>query len=61
MYKRNILPLKRFLKESPPPGKYYIDAGFGKLYYVSDEIAGTINTRTDAAGATIIVEVYSGG
>lgn len=48
-----------FLSQLPPPGKYYIDAGFGKLYYQSSEVAGTINTRTNAAGATVICEVYS--
>lgn len=59
MYKRNVKPIAEFLNSLPPPGRYYIDSGFGKLYYKSAEVAGTINTRTDASGATVIVEVYS--
>ena len=57
MYKRNVKPLLEFLDSTPPQGRYYIDCGYGKLYYKSTEIAGTINTRTDAAGATLLVEV----
>ena len=58
MYKRNVKPLTEFFNSYPPPGRYYIDCGYGKLYYKSSEVAGTINTRTDQAGATVIVEVY---
>lgn len=58
MYKRNIGPIREFIDSCHPPGKYYVDAGFGKLYYKSRDVAGTINTRTDAAGATVVVEVY---
>ena len=58
MYKRNVKPLAEFLNSYPPTGKYYIDCGYGKLYYKSTEVSGTINTRTDASGATVLVEVY---
>lgn len=61
MYKRNIPPLMEFMASNPPPARYYIDAGFGKLYYVSSDISGTIHTRTDASGATVIVEVSVAG
>ena len=58
MYKRNVKPLTEFMESNPPPGRYFVDAGFGKLYYKSIDVAGTINTRTNASGATVIVEVY---
>ena len=58
MYKRNIQPILTFLRGGRHPGKWYVDAGYGKLYYTSDEISGTINTRTNASGATVIIEVY---
>lgn len=60
MYKRNIPPLLEFMATTPP-ARYYIDAGFGRLYYVSSEVSGTIHTRTDASGATVIVEVSAAG
>lgn len=57
MYKRNYKPIFQFLQSSPSEGAWYVDAGYGKLYYKSKEVAGTINTRINAAGSTIIIEI----
>jgi hypothetical protein len=57
MYKRNIKPLKEFLRSSPSRGGYFVDCGFGDLRYVSKDVAGTIRARFDD-GSTLLVEVY---
>ena len=62
MYKRNVEPIGEFLNSCPPPpGRYCVDCGFGKLYYCSSEVCCTISARTDRNGSTVLVEVLSGG
>lgn len=56
MYKRTIKPIEDFISLNSKPGKYFIDAQFGKLTYFY-EISGCITTRIDA-GATYLIDVH---
>lgn len=60
MYKRCVKPLVMFLSDGNKPGKYYIDCQFGRVGFASKRVAGAMNTRTDASGATFIVEIKRG-
>ena len=57
MYKRCIDPILQFLKLPPPEGVYIIDTQFGKINYVSPNVAPVISTRIDANGAYYIIEI----
>lgn len=59
MYKRSIKPITEFLRLPPPIGKYIIDTQFGKINYVSGEIAPVISTRINANAAYYVIECTS--
>lgn len=44
--------------ETAKPGTYFLDAQFGKINYVSDEVSAVISTRINAGGDYFIIEVY---
>lgn len=57
MYKRSIKPIVEFLSSHPDTGKYILDTQFGKINYVSGEIAPVISTRINANSAYYVIEV----
>lgn len=57
MYKRSIAPIAEFLRLPPPEGVYVIDTQFGKINYVSGEVAPVISTRIDANAAYYVIEI----
>lgn len=57
MYKRSIKPIADFLMTPPPHGVYIIDTQFGKINYVSGEVAPVISTRVNANAAYYVIEI----
>ena len=57
MYKRSIAPIIEFLGLPSPEGVYIIDTQFGKINYVSGEVAPVISTRIDANAAYYVIEI----
>lgn len=57
MYKRSIKPIEEFLDTNPNRGGYIIDTQFGKINYVSGEIAPVISTRINANAAYYVIEI----
>ena len=57
MYKRSIKPIQEFLDTKPESGVYLIDTQFGKINYVSGEVAPVISTRIDANAAYYLIEI----
>ncbi len=57
MYKRSVKPIQEFLDTNPESGVYLIDTQFGKINYISGEIAPVISTRIDANAAYYLIEV----
>lgn len=57
MYKRSVKPIQEFLDTNPESGVYLIDTQFGKINYISGEVAPVISTRIDANAAYYLIEV----
>lgn len=57
MYWRSIEPIKEFLCTKPNRGGYIIDTQFGKINYVSGDIAPVISTRINANAAYYVIEI----
>lgn len=57
MYKRSVKPIQEFLEMKPENGIYLIDTQFGKINYVSAEVAPVISTRIDANAAYYLIEI----
>lgn len=57
MYKRSVKPIQEFLDTKPESGAYLVDTQFGKINYVSGEVAPVISTRIDVNAAYYLIEV----
>lgn len=57
MYKRSVKPIKEFLAKKPQNGVYLIDTQFGKINYVSGDVAPVVSTRIDANAAYYLIEI----
>ena len=57
MYKRSVEPILQFLDKKNELGVYIIDTQFGKINYVSNEVAPVISTRINANAAYYVIEI----